>query len=140
MSSYVPRTLLIAFLTAVLAGCSSPNGAEQDPAAGGAGGGKGRGRGAGGGPVPVVTVKVEQKAVPVNIPAVGTVEAASTVQVRAQVTGQLSAVHFAEDCQRPIDNGSRCIELGSPVAHLCTSEYGEAAKRSIRRVGANPRQ
>ncbi|PYR74888.1 MAG: efflux RND transporter periplasmic adaptor subunit [Acidobacteria bacterium] len=96
MSSYVPRTLLIAFLTAVLAGCSSPNGAEQDPAAGGAGGGKGRGRGAGGGPVPVVTVKVEQKAVPVNIPAVGTVEAASTVQVRAQVTGQLSAVHFAE--------------------------------------------
>jgi multidrug efflux system membrane fusion protein len=33
---------------------------------------------------------------PVTIPAVGTVEALSTVQLRAQVTGQLSAIHFSE--------------------------------------------
>jgi multidrug efflux system membrane fusion protein len=32
----------------------------------------------------------------VNIPAVGTAEAMSTVQVRAQITGQLSQVHFNE--------------------------------------------
>ena len=37
-----------------------------------------------------------KKAVPVTIPAVGTAEALQTVQVRAQVTGQLSGIHFAE--------------------------------------------
>jgi multidrug efflux system membrane fusion protein len=37
-----------------------------------------------------------QKAVPVTVKAVGTVETISSVQVRAQVTGQLSAVNFKE--------------------------------------------
>jgi membrane fusion protein, multidrug efflux system len=46
--------------------------------------------------VPVVTAKVQSKSVPVTIPAVGTAEPLSTVQIRAQVTGQLSAVNFAE--------------------------------------------
>jgi multidrug efflux system membrane fusion protein len=46
--------------------------------------------------VPVVTARVEQKAMPVTLPAVGTVEAISSVLIRAQVTGQLSAIHFAE--------------------------------------------
>ncbi len=46
--------------------------------------------------VPVVTAPVVSKAVPVTIPAVGTAEPLATVQVRAQVTGQLSAIHFAE--------------------------------------------
>ena len=36
------------------------------------------------------------KAVPVTIPSVGAAEAAQTVQIRAQVTGQLSAVNFSE--------------------------------------------
>jgi multidrug efflux system membrane fusion protein len=63
--------------------------------AGGAGGRAG-GRRGGGGPVPVVTARVQTKSVPVNIPAVGTAEAITTVQVRAQITGQLSQVHFAE--------------------------------------------
>jgi len=36
------------------------------------------------------------KAVPVTIPAVGTAEPVTTVQIRAQVTGQLSQVHFRE--------------------------------------------
>jgi multidrug efflux system membrane fusion protein len=40
--------------------------------------------------------KVQSKSVPVTIPAVGTAEPATTVQVRAQVTGQLSEVRFAE--------------------------------------------
>ncbi len=46
--------------------------------------------------MPVVTARVEQKSVLVTLPAVGTVEAISSVQIRAQVTGQLSAIHFAE--------------------------------------------
>ena len=46
--------------------------------------------------MPVVTTHVQSKAVPVTIPAVGTAEAVSSVQIRAQITGQLSDVHFAE--------------------------------------------
>jgi len=46
--------------------------------------------------VPVVTTHVQSKAVAVTIPAVGTAEAVSSVQIRAQVAGQLSDVHFAE--------------------------------------------
>jgi multidrug efflux system membrane fusion protein len=44
----------------------------------------------------VVTAHVQAKAVPVRIPGVGTAEAVASVQIRAQATGQLSAVHFAE--------------------------------------------
>jgi multidrug efflux system membrane fusion protein len=75
--------------------CSSQKAAEPGAggAAGGAGGRAGRG---GGGSVPVVTGRVQKKAIPVTIPAVGTAEALATVQVRAQVTGQLSAIHFRE--------------------------------------------
>jgi membrane fusion protein, multidrug efflux system len=62
----------------------------------GAGGGAGRAGRGGGGPVPVTTALVQNKSIPVTIPSVGTVEALQTVQVRAQVTGQLSAVHFSE--------------------------------------------
>lgn len=43
-----------------------------------------------------MTAKVQTKSVPINIPAVGTAEAMSTVQVRGQITGQLSQVHFTE--------------------------------------------
>lgn len=62
---------------------------------GGGGGGRGGGRGAGG-PVPVVTAKAVTKPVPVTIPAVGTAEPVATVQLRSQVTGQLSQIHFRE--------------------------------------------
>jgi multidrug efflux system membrane fusion protein len=63
----------------------------------GAGGGSGRGgRGAGGGPIPVTTAFVQNKAIPVTIPSVGTADPLQTVQIRAQVTGQLSTVHFTE--------------------------------------------
>jgi membrane fusion protein, multidrug efflux system len=77
--------------------------ASKSPGADGAGSGTARGAGAGGargggagGAVPVVTTRVRTKAVPVTLPAVGTVEAVSNVQIRAQVTSQLIAVHFTE--------------------------------------------
>jgi membrane fusion protein, multidrug efflux system len=88
----LPVVLVVVSLA--LVSCSSPpgQGGTGSPAAPGARGGV---RGAGG-PVPVVTARVEQKAMPVTLPAVGTVEAISSVLIRAQVTGQLSAIHFAE--------------------------------------------
>lgn len=100
----MPRksTYLLAagLLILTVAACSSQKSAGT--AAGGPGGAAGPGGGAGGrggrggGAVPVVTGRAQTKAIPVTIPAVGTAEALATVQIRSQVTGQLSAIHFAE--------------------------------------------
>jgi multidrug efflux system membrane fusion protein len=76
-------------------------GSADAPPAGGApagregGGGRGRG-GRGGGVQPVVTAKVSQKDVPVDIPAVGNVEAYTTISVRSQITGQIQQAFFHE--------------------------------------------
>ncbi|MEO7275985.1 MAG: efflux RND transporter periplasmic adaptor subunit [Vicinamibacterales bacterium] len=82
----------------IAASCSKgaePGAAGAEAGGGRAGGGRAGGRG-GGGPVPVVTGHSVVKAMPITIPAVGTAEPLGTVQLRAQVTGQLSRVHFAE--------------------------------------------
>jgi len=73
-----------------LAGCSHKGDSQisRDPA--GRGGSDGRTS------VPVSTAVVVEKAVPLDIAAVGAAEAISSVQVRSQVTGQLASVHFAE--------------------------------------------
>jgi multidrug efflux system membrane fusion protein len=46
--------------------------------------------------VPVVVARVTQRSMPVEINAVGNVEAISTVSIRPQVSGQLLEVHFKE--------------------------------------------
>jgi membrane fusion protein, multidrug efflux system len=56
-----------------------------------AGGGRGRG-----GAVPVVTAKVVERDVPVDLAAIGNVEAYTTISVRSQVTGQLREASFHE--------------------------------------------
>lgn len=106
MPRQLPKSLVFSILCLSFLACSgekADNGSASQAAArpqggGGAasGGRAGGGRRGGGGPVPVVTAKAQAKSVPVNIPAVGTVEPLTTVQVRAQVTGQLSAIHFRE--------------------------------------------
>ena len=99
MPSQLPRRLIFLTLFSLsLLACSQPSAQpEAGSGRGSAGGGGGRGGRAGGGaPVPVVTAKVEAKSVPVTIPAVGTAEAVSSVQIRGQVTGQLSEIHFSE--------------------------------------------
>src|SRR5262245_4788118 len=68
----------------------APAQSSEDTARGGA---RARGSGAA---VPVVVARVEKKAMPVTIPAVGTAEAISTVQIRAQVAGQLTSIGFTE--------------------------------------------
>jgi multidrug efflux system membrane fusion protein len=97
------RTLVVFSLISLsFVACSGQKGADPSTPAAAQGGNAARGgagaggRRGGGGPVPVVTARVQAKSVPVTIPAVGTAEPLSTVQIRAQVTGQLSAVHFAE--------------------------------------------
>ncbi len=65
-------------LAVSLAGCSRQEAAPAPPAA------------------PVSVATVEQKAVPLDLRAIGAVEAYSTVDVKAQVDGELTGVHFTE--------------------------------------------
>jgi multidrug efflux system membrane fusion protein len=54
------------------------------------------GRGGGQPAVPVTTAVVVEKPMPLDVQAIGTVIAASTVAVRAQITGEMMSVHFEE--------------------------------------------
>jgi multidrug efflux system membrane fusion protein len=77
-------------LTAVaVTGCSSESrtalSAQAAPA----------GRGSGGG-VPVAVGKVLRKTMPLDLRVIGSVEPASTVEIRAQITGQLTSIGFKE--------------------------------------------
>lgn len=86
--------LLLAVALGVTA-CSGTS-ATGDPPAGGGGRGGRAGRGARGAAQPVVTTKVSQRDMPVDVAAVGNVEAYTTVSVRSQVTGQLEQAYFHE--------------------------------------------
>ena len=70
-------------MSAALPACSSSD--AQGPAPGG-----------GGAAVPVTVDRVVEKEMPLDVSVVGTVEAFSTVAVRAQVTGELQNVNFKQ--------------------------------------------
>jgi multidrug efflux system membrane fusion protein len=72
----------IAIVAAVGIGCS-----KSGPEAGG---------GFMSGPVPVLIAQAVQKTVPIQLHAIGTVEAYSTVSVRSQIDGKIAEVHFRE--------------------------------------------
>jgi len=84
----------------------------------------GQGRRHHGGPVPVTVAKAVQKPMPVEVRAIGNVEAFSTVEVAAQVTGEIRDVHFKEG-----DN----VKKGDLLFSIDTSPYratlGEATAR-----------
>src|SRR5262245_60578292 len=82
-------------LSLAAAGCSGTS-AEGTAPAGGGGGRGGRGGRGGGGAQPVTTARVAQKDMPVDVPAVGNVEAYTTISVRSQVTGQIQEAFFKE--------------------------------------------
>jgi multidrug efflux system membrane fusion protein len=87
------RSFIVLFslgVLAVTAACS------DSAATSGGGGGRGRGRGGEGGAVPVVTTKVVQRDVPVDIAAIGNVEAYTMISVRSQVTGTIESATFHE--------------------------------------------
>ena len=79
----------------VLSSCSRTASAANPPSGGGAAAGGGR-SGDASPPVPVSTARAVEKAMPLDVTTVGTAEASSTVEVRAQVTGQLTSVAFTE--------------------------------------------
>jgi len=87
------RSGLALALSAAIAVSTACGGNTSAAAQGQGGRGARGGRGA---EAPVVTAKVSQKDVPVDISAIGNVEAYATISVRSQVTGQLEQIHFRE--------------------------------------------
>jgi membrane fusion protein, multidrug efflux system len=87
--------LAAALLLAVCVAACSSEAQQQTPSAAGGGRGGGRG-GAQNAPVPVTVAQVEQRTIPIELESIGTVIAATTVQVRSQITGEMTAVHFKE--------------------------------------------
>jgi multidrug efflux system membrane fusion protein len=76
------RAALLVLVLCALAGCSDRSGAQSRPPAPP--------------PVPVGVATVERKPVPLQVLAVGTVQAYTTVGVKSQVAGQILRVHFKE--------------------------------------------
>lgn len=91
LSRSILLTLFGLFFILQLSSCSRGATAVADAQSAGRGG-----RGAGSDAVPVDTAPAVVKAMPVNVRAVGNVEASSTVDVRSQVSGQLLSVGFTE--------------------------------------------
>jgi multidrug efflux system membrane fusion protein len=114
------RPVLIAFLSLCLplSGCSRSSGTGGADAAGRRGGSRGAGAA-----VPILSARVEQKPMPVTLAAVGTVEAIASVQVRAQVTGQLRAVHFGEG--QDVEKGQPLFSI-DPAPFKATLQQAEA--------------
>jgi membrane fusion protein, multidrug efflux system len=89
----LPCLVLAAALLA--SACGNNTSAAGTGGGGGGRGGRGGGRG-GGGDAPVVVAKVSQRDVPVDIAAIGNVEAYVSISVRSQVTGLLNELDFHE--------------------------------------------
>ncbi len=92
MSNRLPSyCVVLAALAASLgtAACSGSEAVTSTPPAGGRGGGQGAA-------VPVTTAVVAEKAIPLELAAIGSAEAYQTVAVRAQITGALTSVRFKE--------------------------------------------
>jgi membrane fusion protein, multidrug efflux system len=93
VSSRLWLTSLVFAAAAVVGGCSAGGEAGSPQTAPGA-------AQRGGGPrataVPVTTAPVVQRSVPLQVQAIGSVEALSTVSIRAQITGVLNEVDFKE--------------------------------------------
>jgi len=107
MPKFAINTVAILSVSLFAVSCSPPGSEGGATPTGGRGGRAGRG----GGPVPVVTATAVRKDMPVTVPAVGTVEAMSSVTIRSQVTGQLTAIHFTEG--QDVQQGEPLFSLDS---------------------------
>lgn len=88
--------------------------------------------------VPVVISTVEQKTVPLQIRAIGNVEALSNVAIKTQISGELTGVHFREgqDVKKgtllfTIDRRPFAAELSRAEATLAKDEAAAANARSM---------
>src|SRR6266850_6715233 len=110
----LPWAALAASLAA--SACSGGEAVATTPPPGGRGGGGGQSA-----QVPVTVAKAVQKSMPITIQGIGTVIAASTVSVRAQITGEMTSVNFKE---------GEDVEKGQVLATLDKRPYEAALQQA----------
>jgi membrane fusion protein, multidrug efflux system len=108
---------------ALAAAACSGEAAPPTPAGGGRGGGQNAQA------VPVTTAPVVQKSVPLAVQGIGTVIAASTVTVRAQITGELTAVHFIEGDE--VQEGQVLVDIDKRPLEAALQQAQAALDRDV---------
>lgn len=109
-SVFISLTILIVSIAAGIAGCAKPQAAAPASA-----------------PVPVVVGKVVQKSMPVEVRAVGNVEAYSNVSLKAQVTGIVKTVHFREG--QDVRKGQLLFEIDKRPFEVALQQAEAALER-----------
>jgi multidrug efflux system membrane fusion protein len=104
------------------ASCSGGEARQTTPTPTGRGGGQNP-------PVPVTASPAEKKSVPLDVQAIGTVIAASTVAVRAQITGEMTAVHFKEG--EDVTQGQPLVSLDKRPLEAALQQAQGALERDI---------
>jgi membrane fusion protein, multidrug efflux system len=107
--------LFLVVVVIVFTGCSRTGASQPTP-----GGERGPGSRENTETVPVSTAMVVQKAMPLDVPAVGAAESTSSVQIHAQVTGQLGSIHFAEG--QDVAKGQLLFELDARPFELALAQ------------------
>jgi multidrug efflux system membrane fusion protein len=113
--SRFPLVLPAALAAALSAGCSGGPGSQA------AGGAEGQAAPA----VPVQVGRVTREAVPVEVHAIGTVTSRSTVEIKAQVGGEVTAVHFRE---------GQDVTKGQPLFTIDPRPYQAAVQEAEARL------
>jgi multidrug efflux system membrane fusion protein len=75
-------------------------------------------------PVPVKIAQALQKDVPVQVKAIGNIEAYTTVAIKSQVNGQIARIHFAEGSD--VEKGALLVSIDPEPFQATLSQY-EAA-------------
>jgi multidrug efflux system membrane fusion protein len=109
-AAFLAVTSLVVVIVAGLIGCAKPQAAA--PASP---------------PVPVVVGKVVQKSMPIEVRAVGNVEAYSNVSLKAQVTGIVKSVHFREG--QDVRKGELLFEIDKRPFEVALQQAEAALER-----------
>lgn len=72
-------------------------------------------------PVPVKVAQAVHKDVPVQIKAIGNIEAYTTVAIKSQVTGQIARVHFTEGSD--VEKGALLVSIDPEPFQATLSQY-----------------
>jgi multidrug efflux system membrane fusion protein len=78
-------------------------------------------------PLPVKTVTAQQKTVPVQIKAIGTIEPFTSVAIKSQVNGQIARIHFTEG--RDVEQGALLISIDPEPFQAVLSQCEAALAR-----------
>lgn len=78
-------------------------------------------------PVPVKVAQVVQKNVPVQIKAIGNIEAFTSVAIKSQVNGQITRLHFSEGSN--VEKGALLVSIDPEPFQATLSQYEAALAR-----------